>query len=1690
MKKYWRIFLIIATIPASPLDGRTIRVKKGATGAADGESWPDAFPELQDALQSAQPGDELWVASGIYKPASQGDLNSAFELKADVAIYGGFVGTETERNLRNPDPETNGTVLSGDLLNNDSDEFSSRDDNSRNIVIGRDLQQAATLDGFTITNGGTVDSSKSSFGSGINTLNSPVILKNLRLLDNHGRIAGGCYFTTSTVTLENCHFESNKGGERGGGIYVFRSQMTATQCQFVENEASNGGALHIQETDFIGSNLSFIKNQGRNGGAIYSQDANAELWNSVLAENGNIEDPGSFVGRGGAIYSDTCLLQVTNCAFIGNLVKQAGGAIHASSDEAINPPEKVVTVVNSTFFGNGVIATGPFPPRSTVFFCNTPSSILLQNSIVAPAPGQREQFVFDDELPFGRYSLHPESCCNLIEGGLSGYQDILNASPRFIDPEGPDGIPATADDNLSLQDDSLALGNALINLLPNDRADLDGDSDTGEATPIDLAGQKRISGVGLDLGAFERQGLSFTANNISLPQIAEGEVTIPDWLSGFSGNEDLSVAITRVNSPDALPFLMEPALSETGSLTFTPMTNASGIAIYQISISDNSGNLPTPPLQIFSISIGQRILRVDQAASGLADGTTWEDAFAYLENALAIAEPGDQIWVAQGRYTPALALGRSFHIPPSVSLFGGFQGSEENLAERPDDPQTHATVLDGDILGDDEEFEHRSDNSTHVIILNDVDSDTMIDRFTIRGGEATDPDGESKGGAIWCQGDPILRDLTILENRAIYGGGFFSAQGEPQFQGCHFVQNVAIEEGGAISFETSFGNEESGMTVIESCRFMQNSATTSGGAVRGESRLLFLKSCRFEENSSRSGGALRLTHESCDLLDCDFIGNSAQAGAAISTYGFSGRIQSNRFIGNSATYDGGSCYFLSESTPWFINCIFTGNEAGDEGGAIKMDDSSLRLTHCTLAHNAAASGGGLMLDAKKIHTLQNSIIWGNHSFNFPSEVIWFHDNHTYQDDIPDHLITLSPESGGLLVRGGLRNRDDVFKDRPRFVNASGSDEMTGTEDDNVRIGQFSPARGAGLIEALPGDLFDIDDDGAVDDPLPFDLDGGERLVGQRPDLGAFEADGLSFYFPDVRLAEVPERPVVTPSWTLIDSTESFAFATMITARSGTLDFNSPVTISPSGTLRFEVSPGTSGWASFMVSTQVDGGISPVGSFTIFVSPVVHFVKENQENPGNGRSWDQSFAGLSEALTHAHEGDEIRLSKGTYYAAGAPERTATFRIKQGVQIRGGFDGTESGNSPTDPGARSTLSGLFKVEDGRVQRAAVVVTAEQVDENTLLESLVIRGGGGSLIGRTVRGAGLVCELASPTLRKLAIIDNLAVNNGAGIYLSRSDSTIDRCFIGNNLSSRNGGGIYLGSFTNVRVINSVISGNRAFEGGGGIAALTFNSNFTLINSTIANNITTRGSGGIEVRTTQATIRNSIVFNNSRNGDISEITNGSLQQENLSNNIVRGGHRDFGPERALDASPLFVNALGPDGIAGTLDDDFRLLQSSPAIDAGAAEFLPIDTEMDFLNQPRTAGIQVDMGAIEGSIPATFALLHPGLDPNGDANGNGVSNHAEYAAGFDPTRNTPSDLGLHAAPGRLAYQIRGNAADVTARIQKSANLDNWTDLIEGDDFTIEDPVASQGGVNFHTLQFTQPSPQALFFRQVFEPLP
>src|SRR5688572_27581736 len=125
-------------------------------------------------------------------------------------------------------------------------------------------------------------------------------------------------------------------------------------------------------------------------------------------------------------------------------------------------------------------------------------------------------------------------------------------------------------------------------------------------------------------------------------------------------------------------------------------------------------------------------------ATGANDGSSWSDAYQGVDglaNALAAAASGDEIWVAAGTYKPTASLTRTISITlvNGVGVYGGFAGGETSLAER--DPTANPTVLSGDLAGDDGSGIH-TDNSFHVIHGGSTGPDTVLDGFTITGGNA------------------------------------------------------------------------------------------------------------------------------------------------------------------------------------------------------------------------------------------------------------------------------------------------------------------------------------------------------------------------------------------------------------------------------------------------------------------------------------------------------------------------------------------------------------------------------------------------------------------------------------------------------------------------------------------------------------------------------------------------------------------------------------------------------------------------------------------------------------------------------------------------------------------------------------------------------------------------------------------
>lgn len=243
-------------------------VLPAATGSGNGNSWTNAFTNLQTALSFARQCPqvrEIWVAKGTYKPAiTTNNRDSAFAMVNNVSIYGGFAGTETQLSQRNW--RLNPTILSGDI-----GVQGNRSDNAHNVISNNNngLNTTAILDGFIIRDG---QANKAEYararGGGMFNLNSSPMVRNCIFFGNFSAEYGGAVFNqgaSATPTFVNCVFSGNQA-QFGGGIYNESAQTQVINCTFSSNQISgNGGGMYSYGTPKAVVQNSIVWGNANNG---------------------------------------------------------------------------------------------------------------------------------------------------------------------------------------------------------------------------------------------------------------------------------------------------------------------------------------------------------------------------------------------------------------------------------------------------------------------------------------------------------------------------------------------------------------------------------------------------------------------------------------------------------------------------------------------------------------------------------------------------------------------------------------------------------------------------------------------------------------------------------------------------------------------------------------------------------------------------------------------------------------------------------------------------------------------------------------------------------------------------------------------------------------------------------------------------------------------------------------------------------------------------------------------------------------------------------------------------------------------------------------------------------------------------------------------------------------------------------
>ena len=277
---------------------------------------------------------------------------------------------------------------------------------------------------------------------------------------------------------------------------------------------------------------------------------------------------------------------------------------------------------------------------------------------------------------------------------------------------------------------------------------------------------------------------------------------------------------------------------------------------------------------------------VDADATGANNGSSWEDAFVNLQDALLVDSLGPEIRVAQGTYKPDQGGGNTsgdreatFQLKNNVSIKGGYAGFGE-----PDpnarDIEAYKTILSGDLYGDDSQVfapgellndPNRAENSYHVVTGSGTNSTAVLDGFTITGGNANGTKPDHRGGGMFNELDssPTVTNCTFIANSATFrGGGMYNGDySTPMVNNCTFTGNLAGRGGGMC-------NDEESTTTVINCIFSGNSASYGGGMGNDEGSPI-LVNCTFVGNSANNGGGMETNERGNAMItNCIFWANS------------------------------------------------------------------------------------------------------------------------------------------------------------------------------------------------------------------------------------------------------------------------------------------------------------------------------------------------------------------------------------------------------------------------------------------------------------------------------------------------------------------------------------------------------------------------------------------------------------------------------------------------------------------------------------------------------------------------------------------------------------------------------------------------------------------------------------------------
>lgn len=320
---------------------------------------------------------------------------------------------------------------------------------------------------------------------------------------------------------------------------------------------------------------------------------------------------------------------------------------------------------------------------------------------------------------------------------------------------------------------------------------------------------------------------------------------------------------------------------------------------------------------LFALPAAATRYHVDADAAPGGDGLSWATAFDSLDDAVALLQAGDRVWLAEGTYTPGIEevpgdpRSATFLFPADTRLYGGFAGNELTLADR-------AGLFDTTVLSGEVGLSVADDNVYHVLTVRHPSGippgGNRVDGLVVRAGNAVGGSGQG-GGVLAFNVGLRLENVTVERNQAFNGGGVHA-------------------QPGALN--------------LLNCVLRDNKAFNNGGGLWGQAVQLRVFNTRFESNAALSKGGGVFVHSSSGVPEAMVFGNAV----------FHDNLSSN----GGAAFVGGGQFSYGAAT--FKSCTFAANHATLKGGAVRANTAptlpaQVFLHNSILWDNSAPEGAGL-----------------------------------------------------------------------------------------------------------------------------------------------------------------------------------------------------------------------------------------------------------------------------------------------------------------------------------------------------------------------------------------------------------------------------------------------------------------------------------------------------------------------------------------------------------------------------------------------------------------------------------------------------------------------------------------------------------------------------------------------------------